>query len=124
MTIQSVLPDQANAALTERLPGAGALVVSPEPGAAHSTAADAAAIQAQDAQRVRSAVEQLDAFAKRSARNLEFRMDDTTRQIVVLVRDTETGEVIRQIPSAEALQIAARLAKEAAPRNVVVDTQA
>jgi flagellar protein FlaG len=48
-------------------------------------------------------------YLQRNGRNLEFRVDDSTGQTVITVRDSATGEVIRQIPNAEALTIAQRL---------------
>ena len=48
-------------------------------------------------------------YLQRNGRNLEFRVDDSTGQTVITVRDSSTGEVIRQIPNAEALSIAQRL---------------
>ena len=133
MTIQGIVPDSTNSALTERVPAVAAVATPvpstsvpapPPPAIAPMTAAQVAAIQAQDAERVRNAAQQLDAFMKRSARDLEFRVDDSTHQIVVLVHDTQTGEVIRQIPSEEVLRIASRLAKEAAASHVVLDALA
>ena len=48
-------------------------------------------------------------YLQRNGRNLEFRVDDATGETVITVRDATTGEVIRQIPNAEALSIAQRL---------------
>ncbi len=48
-------------------------------------------------------------YLQRNGRNLEFSVDDSTGQTVITVRDSSTGEVIRQIPNAEALSIAQRL---------------
>ncbi|MDP1607055.1 MAG: flagellar protein FlaG [Rhodocyclaceae bacterium] len=43
--------------------------------------------------------------------NLNFSIDDSTGKTVVRVTDGETGEMIRQIPSEEMLDIAASLDK-------------
>ncbi|MEZ5499547.1 MAG: flagellar protein FlaG [Steroidobacteraceae bacterium] len=40
---------------------------------------------------------------------VQFSIDKTSGHVVVSVRDTSTGELIRQIPSEEALRIAAHL---------------
>ena len=48
-------------------------------------------------------------YLQRNGRNLEFRVDDSTGHTVITVRDSSTGEVIRQIPNKEALAIAQRL---------------
>lgn len=45
------------------------------------------------------------------ARNIEFSIDSESQRPVVKVIDQETGEVIRQMPSAEALEIGKALEK-------------
>jgi len=40
--------------------------------------------------------------------NLEFSVDDSTKEVVMSLRDKETGEVIRQFPSQEALDMLQR----------------
>jgi flagellar protein FlaG len=47
-------------------------------------------------------------YLQRNGRNLEFRVDDSTGETVITVRDASTGDVIRQIPNEEALAIAQR----------------
>lgn len=42
-------------------------------------------------------------------RDLSFSLDDSTGRVVVKVTDSTSGEVIRQIPSEEALRLAERL---------------
>lgn len=44
-----------------------------------------------------------------SSHNLKFSVDPDTRRSVVQVVDTETGDLIRQIPSKEALAIASSI---------------
>lgn len=46
-----------------------------------------------------------------SHRNLEFSIDDTTHQVVVKVVATDTGELVRQLPSETALKMAQRLSE-------------
>ena len=48
-------------------------------------------------------------YLQRNGSNLEFRVDDSTGRTVITVRDSNTGEVIRQIPNEQALAIAQRL---------------
>ncbi|ALI02997.1 flagellar biosynthesis protein FlaG [Pseudomonas sp. FW306-02-F02-AA] len=48
-------------------------------------------------------------FVQATQRKLDFSIDDSTHQIVVKVIATETGEVIRQIPSETALKLAQSL---------------
>lgn len=54
---------------------------------------------------VRRAAEAINHALRQSNRNLEFRLDEQTNRVVVKLTDTETGEVIRQIPSDEMLAI-------------------
>ncbi len=42
-------------------------------------------------------------------RNLQFKIDDSTKQVVMSIVDKKTGEVIKQIPSEEVLALAQRL---------------
>ncbi|MBB6094207.1 flagellar protein FlaG [Povalibacter uvarum] len=57
---------------------------------------------------VRAAAQQIDSYLKSVGRQVEFRVDDDTGTTVVTVRETATGEVIRQIPNEEVLQLARR----------------
>lgn len=56
-----------------------------------------------------SAVEKLDKYVNASQRNLSFSIDEDSGKVVVKVIATATGEVIRQLPSAEALKLAEKL---------------
>ncbi|MDH1550279.1 MULTISPECIES: flagellar protein FlaG [Pseudomonas] len=60
----------------------------------------------QDADKVKSAVSEIEKFLKASQRNLEFSTDEESGKIVVKVIATDSGELIRQLPSEEALRIA------------------
>lgn len=57
---------------------------------------------------VRAAARQIDSYLKSVGREVEFRVDEETGTTVVTVRETATGEVIRQIPNEEVLQLARR----------------
>ena len=50
---------------------------------------------------VNDTVEELNSFLQDMKRNLSFSVDDTSGQSVILVKDSESEEVIRQIPSEE-----------------------
>jgi flagellar protein FlaG len=52
------------------------------------------------------AVTHINQVLQQTSRNLQFSVDDTTKRVVVKVVDTQTGELIRQIPSEETLAIA------------------
>lgn len=62
-----------------------------------------------DAEQVRNAVSEIEKFLSTSRRNLEFTTDEDSGKIVVKVIASETGELIRQLPSEEALRIASSL---------------
>jgi len=55
---------------------------------------------------VDAAVEKLNESMKQSSQSLEFSIDKDSKDIVVKLIDQSTKEVVRQIPSEEALQIA------------------
>jgi|AntRauTorckE6833_2_1112554.scaffolds.fasta_scaffold40844_1 flagellar protein FlaG len=56
-------------------------------------------------QPVEEAVSSIREFAQSIQRNLNFSLDDSTGRVVVKVTDGVSGEVIRQIPSEEALRL-------------------
>jgi flagellar protein FlaG len=58
---------------------------------------------------VRAAAKQIDSYLKSTNRNLDIHVDHDTGKTVVVVRDSESGEVIRQIPDEEALRLAKSL---------------
>ncbi|AGI82873.1 flagellar protein FlaG [Pseudomonas aeruginosa] len=58
---------------------------------------------------VEEAVSSIEKFTQSIRRDLSFSLDDSTGRVVVKVTDSTSGEVIRQIPSEEALRLAERL---------------
>lgn len=66
---------------------------------------------AEERQRVKQAVEQVNKAVPSFSRNLQFSVDEDTNRNIVRVVDTSTGDVIRQIPSEEILEIAKALDK-------------
>jgi len=65
-----------------------------------------AAEKGTEAEKVKSAVSEIEKVLSSSRRNLEFSTDEESGKIVVKVIASETGELIRQLPSEEALRIA------------------
>ncbi|NER62051.1 flagellar protein FlaG [Pseudomonas sp. MAFF212428] len=59
-----------------------------------------------EVEKVKSAVQEIEKFLASSRRNLEFSTDEESGRIVVRVIASESGELIRQLPSEEALKIA------------------
>jgi flagellar protein FlaG len=105
---------------------AAAVRLPRRPAAAQS--ADVAA--AEQAQRkppspaeVRKAVESANRTLTEKSSELSFQLDDDTGSVVVKLVDTKTKEVLRQIPSPEALAIAKALAEEQ-KRGALLQTNA
>jgi flagellar protein FlaG len=61
------------------------------------------------AEAVKASAQQIESYLKSSGRQLEFRLDDRSGQLVVSVRDATTGDLIRQIPGDAVLRIARAL---------------
>lgn len=70
---------------------------------------------------VEKAVQDIQAFVDSNQRNLNFSIDETTGDVVVKIVATQSGEVIRQLPSEEALKMAERLRD---PHSLLFDEQA
>ncbi len=67
---------------------------------------------------MRAVAAQIESYLKANGRDLQFSVDSETGRTVVTVRDKSTGEVIRQIPNAEALRISQALGKQP---NALID---
>ncbi|MFK3796095.1 MULTISPECIES: flagellar protein FlaG [unclassified Pseudomonas] len=86
--------------------------VAPQVVQASAVSADADTATSKDSddekktQQLQAAVQEMEKFFQSVRRNLEFSIDEGSGQVVVKVIATETGEVVRQLPSAEALKIA------------------
>ncbi len=63
-----------------------------------------------DADRVKAAVSTANQHLAVSGQRLEMSWDHDTRRVVVRLIDSESREVIRQLPTEEALSLAKRLA--------------
>ncbi len=61
--------------------------------------------------KVADAVKQIEQFTQSVAQNLKFSIDEETGKTVVKIMDSQTNEMIRQIPSEEAINIARTLGK-------------
>ena len=61
---------------------------------------------AQNIDVVRNAVKDLNGFAEKIQTNLNFSVDEGSGRSVITVTDTQTGDVIRQIPAKEVLAVA------------------
>jgi flagellar protein FlaG len=68
-------------------------------------AAPAAVSHGEQRQRMAAVAQQLRDYLRSNGRDLEFRVDADTDAMVITVREAASGEVIRQIPTEEALQM-------------------
>ena len=64
---------------------------------------------------------QLESYLESIGRSLQFSVDSASGRTVVSVRDRATGDVIRQIPSEEALRLAQALGRSGG--SALLDTQ-
>ena len=67
---------------------------------------DQASDREPDREALRSAVNDIQTFVQTLKRNLEFSIDDTSGRVVVKVIASDSGEVVRQIPSETVLKLA------------------
>lgn len=73
-------------------------------------AANAAAVVDEEGSTpIEEAVTSIQNFVQNIRRDLNFSLDDSSGRVVVKVTDSVSGEVIRQLPSEEALRLAERL---------------
>jgi flagellar protein FlaG len=93
-------------------------VAAPAAAAAAAIAAQQAAAEASRQERaappveipkIESVTRQIDSYLRSMNKSLQFRVDQATGEMVVTIRDDETGEVIRQVPGEDALRIAQRI---------------
>lgn len=64
---------------------------------------------AENKPKLQEAVNQINAYVQTVQRDLSFSMDDDSGQTVIKVIDTDSGELIRQIPSEEVIALATYL---------------
>jgi uncharacterized FlaG/YvyC family protein len=65
------------------------------------------------AKAVEAAAAQIESFLRKNDSALGFSVDSSTGKTVVVVRNRATGEVVRQVPDAETLRIAAQIEQSA-----------
>ena len=85
---------------------------SPAPALVATTQAHTAPVTGKPPERaeLEKAVSDIQEFAQSNQRKLDFSIDDTTGVMVVKVIASDSGEVIRQLPSEVALKLAQNLA--------------
>jgi flagellar protein FlaG len=77
----------------------------PRAGAALPTVAPAEA----ERESLQKAVSSIEGFVQSIRRDLNFSLDDSSGRVVIKVTDSVSGDVIRQMPSEEALRLAESL---------------
>ena len=89
---------------------AGARAKEPAREAAREPAKAAPEVEAPPAppaaETVKAVAARIESYLKSVSRSLEFRVDAESGHTVVSVRDSETGDLIRQIPNEEVLRFA------------------
>lgn len=63
----------------------------------------------EDDSQLGDAISRVESFLQGQNRNLSFSIDENTKRSVVTVLDSDSGDVIRQIPSEEILMLAERI---------------
>jgi flagellar protein FlaG len=82
------------------------VVTAPASASKADTASSKDSGSGDNSQALKTAVQEIEKFVQSVRRNLEFSIDEASGKVVVKVIASETGEVVRQLPSAEALKIA------------------
>jgi flagellar protein FlaG len=99
------LPDGAQPGSVANVSGVAAAVAPTQASAVQQAAA------IPKPQEIKESVEKINKAVQAMGRNLQFTVDESTQMNVVKVVDVETKDVIRQIPTEEALAIAKALDK-------------
>lgn len=73
---------------------------------------------------VKKAIEEGNSLLQVVQRNLQFKLDDDTKELVVKVVDSESGEIVRQVPSDEMLAIIKRMKELQDTQGVIIRDQA
>ena len=68
-----------------------------------------------------AAVASISSFVQSVQRNLDFSIDDSSGTVVIKVTDRDSGELIRQLPSEEALRLSEKLESL---RGLIFETRA
>ncbi|MGG5873049.1 flagellar protein FlaG [Pseudomonas peli] len=116
-SIQSSPASTVVASKAERAPNASAKVVAdaveskPSEDAATGSATKVESGSAASREEVEAAVATIQDFVQSVRRSLNFSLEEGSGRVVVKVTDAGSGDVIRQIPSEEALQLAENLSE-------------
>jgi len=64
------------------------------------------------AEQIKKAVDEGNTLLQAVRRNLQFQVDESTKELVIKVVDSESGDIVRQIPSEEMLAFIKRLQEQ------------
>ena len=113
MEINSKIPDAAAAQGPKRSDGGGAAKAAATANVAEVKGAlpEKANIKVPEFQPkdIQKAIDDLQDYVNKLGRNLNVRMDNATDRPVITVRDSNTQELVRQIPTEEVVAMAARI---------------
>lgn len=73
---------------------------------------------------VRQAAKEGNSILQATQRNLQFKVDDQTKEVVVKIVDSESGELVRQIPSEEMLAFIKRMQELDGDQGSVIQDRA
>lgn len=73
---------------------------------------------------VKQAVDEGNTILQAVKRNLQFEVDDTTKELVVKIVDSDSGELVRQIPSEEMLAFIKRMKEMEGQQGFVIQDRA
>lgn len=62
-------------------------------------------------------IEKMDEFVNSINKGLAFRVDEESGRDVVTIYEASTGDIIRQIPEEEMLEVLRRLSREQSPKS-------
>lgn len=73
---------------------------------------------------VKKAVDEGNSLLQSANRSLLFKVDESTQEMVVKIVDSETGKLIRQIPSEDMLAFAKRMMEQELQKGAVLQDRA
>jgi flagellar protein FlaG len=71
---------------------------------------------------VKAVAAQIESYLRSVGREVQFSIDSDSGETIITIRDSSTGELVRQIPSAEALRLSQALADRSNMGPSLVDT--
>lgn len=75
-------------------------------------------------EKLKSAAVEGNSILQAANRNLEFKVDDSTKRVVVKIVDSQTGETVRQIPSEEMLAFIKQMQELDGKKGSVIQSRA